>query len=226
MEEISKIFYKVVRTSRKKTVAIKIQNGEVTILSPKRLSRNRIEGIVLKRSSWILRKLKEAESAPVLENRSYISGEKFSYLGRNYSLKLITGCPPKVSLVADCIEVSCQKKEEIRPALTLWYKARAHDVLTLETEKRAAAMSLFPESVVIKEYKSRWGSCSSKGCISYDWRIIMAPRDVIIYLVIHELCHLRYLNHSIAYWEFLKKQLPEYKSSRSWLKSNSYQLVL
>ena len=99
LEEISKISYKLDRTSRKKTVAIKIQNGKVTILSPKRLSRNRIEAVVLKRSSWILRKLKEAELAPVLKTRSYISGEKFSYLGKKYSLKVITGCPPKVSFL-------------------------------------------------------------------------------------------------------------------------------
>ena len=226
LEEISKISYKVVRTSRKKTVAIKIQNGKVTILSPKRLSRNRIEAVVLKRSSWILRKLKEAELAPVLKTRSYISGEKFSYLGKKYSLKVITGCPPKVLLVGDCLEISCQKEEEIRSSLTLWYKARAHDFLTLETEKHATQMSLLPESVVIKEYKSRWGSCSSKGCIAYDWRIIMAPYDVVNYLVVHELCHLRYLNHSTAYWELLKKQLPGYKSSRTWLKTYGYQLVL
>ena len=74
--------------------------------------------------------------------------------------------------------------------------------------------------ISIKGYKSRWGSCNSRGEISFNWRIIMAPKSVINYVVIHELCHLKYHDHSDKFWGFVESNLPSYREQRDWLKCN------
>ena len=75
------------------------------------------------------------------------------------------------------------------------------------------------------QYKSKWGSCNSKKTISYDWRIIMAPFEVIHYLIIHELCHIKYPNHSKHFWKYVEKYMINYKIQKKWLKNNSNKLI-
>jgi len=81
-------------------------------------------------------------------------------------------------------------------------------------------MGVAPNSISVRDYKSRWGSCSSKGEISYNWRIIIAPHQIVDYVVVHELCHLKHPNHSPEYWKSVKRVNPEYKEHRQWLKEH------
>jgi predicted metal-dependent hydrolase len=78
----------------------------------------------------------------------------------------------------------------------------------------------------IREQKTRWGSCSKKGNLNFNWKLIMSPPWVIDYVVIHEICHLRHLNHSKEYWALVEYYMPEYKSAREWLKKNGAKLAL
>jgi predicted metal-dependent hydrolase len=76
----------------------------------------------------------------------------------------------------------------------------------------------------IKEQKSRWGSCSAKGNLNFNWHIVMAPETIADYLVIHELCHLRHMNHSAEFWHCVSGLYPAYKTARKWLKENGISL--
>ena len=87
-------------------------------------------------------------------------------------------------------------------------------------------MNVRYNSVKIKNYKSRWGSCSSKGDISFNWKIIFAPENIIEYLVVHELSHLIHFNHSKLFWNKVKEFQYNYKENRKWLKENGYKLDL
>ena len=87
-------------------------------------------------------------------------------------------------------------------------------------------MNVRYNSVKIKNYKSRWGSCSSKGDISFNWKIIFAPENIIEYLVVHELSHLIYFNHSKLFWNKVEEFQYNYKENRKWLKENGYKLDL
>jgi predicted metal-dependent hydrolase len=77
-----------------------------------------------------------------------------------------------------------------------------------------------PASVTVKNYKSRWGSCSTKGDISYNWRIILAPHSIVDYVVVHELCHMLEHNHSSKYWKHVERHVPNWRECREWLKHN------
>ena len=85
-------------------------------------------------------------------------------------------------------------------------------------------MNVEPLSIRVKNYKSRWGSCSAKGDISYNWKIIFAPSKIIDYLIIHELSHLVFFNHSKRFWLKVEEYQPDFKENRKWLKDNSYKL--
>ena len=100
----------------------------------------------------------------------------------------------------------------------------SYDFLYTKTQYFSKIMSVEPLSVRVKNYKSRWGSCSAKGDISYNWKIIFAPSKIIDYLIIHELSHLVFFNHSKRFWLKVEEYQPDFKENRKWLKDNSYKL--
>lgn len=106
------------------------------------------------------------------------------------------------------------------------YKKKAKE----QIQKRVEYYSAFiPEStkinrIMVKEQKKRWGSCSSKGNLNFNWRLILAPPEVLDYVVVHEMCHLKYMNHSKEFWCEVERILPDYKERRKWLKEKGTSL--
>ena len=99
-------------------------------------------------------------------------------------------------------------------------------MLTERVEFFAHAQGFKVKKIRISSARTRWGSCSAKGTLSFTWRLVMAPPDVIDYVVVHELCHLKELNHSKAFWAQVEAILPDYKTRRKWLKDNGAKLHL
>ena len=81
-------------------------------------------------------------------------------------------------------------------------------------------MGLSPKGVGIKSFKSRWGSCSVKGKLDFNWKIVMAPNRIVDYVVVHELCHLKQHDHSPKFWTLVERVVPDYESCKEWLKKN------
>ena len=97
-------------------------------------------------------------------------------------------------------------------------KKKAKDEFYKRSKKYAKKLGEEINDITIKDTKSRWGSCSTRGCINYNWRIAMAPADVIEYLVCHEVSHLKHPDHSAAFWQTVRFLCPNYEQSRHWLK--------
>lgn len=106
------------------------------------------------------------------------------------------------------------------------YKSLARN----EFQKRCAYYQKYTggiyHTISIRDQKTRWGSCSSKGNLSFNWRLILAPSEILDYVVVHELCHLTYMNHSKDFWNMVASIIPDYKIRRKWLKENGYTLHL
>lgn len=220
----------VVRTDRKRTVAIQLEGQGVRVRVPKNLPEARIRELLTKRSGWIERKLREMAAIPAAEPRQYVSGEAFPYLGRDYRLQVLSGGQAEVRLQGDCIEVSVpathgQSPEAVRAVLLQWYLERAWHHLQEKTAQYAGLIGVSPQAVKVRSYKARWGSCSVKGDISYNWRIVLAPHRVVDYLVVHELCHLLEHNHSARYWRHVQRHMPDYPLQRNWLKLHGARLL-
>lgn len=111
-----------------------------------------------------------------------------------------------------------------RECLEKWYRKEALFVISEKAEEFAKLLSVHFKDIRIKDQKSRWGSCSSKGNLNFNWRIIMAPEPVCDYVVIHELCHLVFMDHSVNFWNLVESICPDYRQYKKWLKENGKQL--
>lgn len=116
--------------------------------------------------------------------------------------------------------------ESQRAALTKRYIAAAKEYFP----KRAAYFQQFTggtyNRITIRDQKTRWGSCSAKGTLSFNWRLMLAPPAILDYVVVHELCHLTHMNHSAAFWQAVESVYPDYRTARKWLKDHGHELVL
>lgn len=103
--------------------------------------------------------------------------------------------------------------------------ARARVLITARVERWADALGVPYKRIAIRSQRTRWGSCSARGGLNFNWRLAAAPAAVLDYVVIHELCHLRELNHSRDFWAHVKSACPDYKSHRRWLRDNAAALM-
>ena len=111
--------------------------------------------------------------------------------------------------------------ENLRPAVEAYMRALARTELTLRAEELARQHGAPVRRVIVRNQKSRWGSCSVHGTISLNWRLIQVPETVRDYIIMHELTHLRHLNHSPRFWAAVETVCPDYRAAEDWLKKNS-----
>ena len=217
------------RTNRLKTVSLKVKNQEVVLSVPKFVTDSEIDNIIERKINWIRNKLAIEKTNRFNIKRKYENGEKFLYFGSEYSLKIKHSNSDNVYLDNNImiVEVNNNSKAvHIRNILNNWYIAESKKYLIKTTNYYEVLIGVSVNKLIFGKYKSKWGSCNSKKTISYDWRIIMAPLEVIHYLIIHELCHIKHLNHSNDFWKTVEKYMANYKLQKKWLKTNSSKLIL
>lgn len=211
--------------SRRKTVSIIVhRNGQVVVRAPLRLSEKVIWEFVDGKRDWIAAKLDElaSQQTPV---RQFIPGEIFAYLGQSYPLTVTSIQRPALRLTST-FEMSQSALPQARQVFERWYRARAAEVFAQRVALFAARFGLRYQSLRISAARTRWGSCSTKGTLSFTWCLVMAPLEVIDYVVIHELAHLVVHNHSAAFWAQVESMLPDYRVRRAWLKRHGHALSL
>jgi len=102
-------------------------------------------------------------------------------------------------------------------------EARAR--ISLIAQSEAAALGVTYKRLTVRDQRSRWGSCSSNACLSFNWRLVLAPHDVLDYVVVHEVCHLVELNHSARFWKLVEKRRPDYRDSKRWLDEHGWEIL-
>ena len=194
----------VIRTKRKKTASVKVQEGKVSLVVPVDLSDESLESLVTSKTRWIKNKLYLHKQHAPVKNKEYVSGECFSYLGKNYRLKVNNGAKSPVKLVNGCLTIAVpmasNSKEVIKNDLVRWYKSHAEVKLREKVKRYANIIGVSPSTVGIQSFKSRWGSCHISGDIKFNWKIVIAPNRIVDYVVVHELCHMRHHDHSPNFW--------------------------
>jgi predicted metal-dependent hydrolase len=229
------ITYTVAYQKNRKSIQLKLKSTDhVTITAPAKFPNAGIEKILFDKSKWIIKqigKLTSIATNPI--NKSISHGAAILYLGQPHTLIFITrdNCKPTVLLEENRILLHLPPlpPNDVSTAsqllLSQWYLDCASKTLSAKTAFWASTIKVNPKRITIKDQKTRWGSCSSRGNINYNWRIIMAPKDVIDYLVVHELCHLRIPNHSESFWHEVEKYSPHFKQHRAWLRTNGMMLM-
>jgi predicted metal-dependent hydrolase len=218
----------VIRTNRRKSADIRVEEGSVSIIVPANTSAEKIDQLIAAKRRWIREKITlHQESAPT-SSKQYVSGEAFAYLGRNYRLKVERGNFAPVRLLQGRLVVTlprgAQQPQMVRNALVRWYKRQAEQKLREKVERFAPLVGVEPAGVGIKTFRSRWGSCTAKGKLEFNWQIMMAPNRMVDYVVIHELCHLIRHDHSPEFWREMTRVMPDYNHCRYWLRDHASQL--
>ena len=220
----------VIRTNRRKTASVRVEEGKVSVVVPQDLSNSGIEELVAKKTRWIREKLLLQRQSVISKPKEYVSGESFTYLGRNYRLKLEDGAVESVKLKNGRLIVALPRKtvslKKIRDMLSEWYRLHAEQKLQDKAERYAKIIGVSPRSVGVRSFKSRWGSCHVNGDIQFSWKIIIAPNRIVDYVVVHELCHMKHHDHSPKFWKSVERVIPDYLECKEWLKDNGCMLEI
>lgn len=220
----------VIRTSRRKSADIRVEDGTVSIIVPLDTSSERVDKLLAAKRRWIREKIALHREATPASTKQYVSGEAFAYLGRNYRLKVECGNFAPVRLLQGRLVVTVPQGHEqphmVRNALVRWYKRQAEQKLGEKVARFALLLGVEPAGVGVRSFKSRWGSCTRWGKVEFNWRIMMAPSRMVDYVVVHELCHLIRHDHSPEFWREVAKVLPEYLTFREQLKTEADRLVI
>jgi predicted metal-dependent hydrolase len=222
------ITYCLIYQNRRKTVQLKFVNEHcLQITVPARLPRDEIEQLLLSKSKWIIEKKGQLDRyAACTLNKSTTPGAQVLFLGEPYTIEWTNGLSPNVNLHSRDKRIvltlsgktQAERLAQANLCLKTWYLTHAKKHLASKTAFWAKHLAVKPQKITLRDQKSRWGSCSSLGNINYNWRIIMAPLEIMDYLVIHELAHLRFPNHSKAFWFEVQRFCPEFSQHRLWLK--------
>jgi predicted metal-dependent hydrolase len=215
----------LVRTHRK-TVAILIdRDGRLTVRAPIRLSSARIQAFVESHAGWIAKTLARLQAAPPAPVHRYDEGETFHYLGQACPLSIVPASRPALSFDGSAFHLAKSSLPKAPALFEAWYKQQARLFLTGRVSAFAAQHAFRYQKIRISSARTRWGSCSSLGTLSFTYRLVMAPAEVIDYVVMHELVHTKIHNHSKTFWNKVAQLMPDYKPRLAWLKKNGKYLM-
>ena len=197
--------YKLTKTKRR-SISISIRDGEVYVRAPLRTSKRDIENFLKSKEAWIKKHVSKQLAAKLKRDSFDLNGEsQVLFLGDEVAL-------------SEIVEVK-DNQHQFKKVLVQFYKDKARDIITNMIEEYSVIMGIKPSNVRITNAKTRWGSCSSKGNVNFSWYLVMAPKEQIEYVVVHELAHMKEMNHSQRFWNIVEKYMPGYKERKKGLKA-------
>lgn len=227
--------YEERRSVNYRRITLSILDDRVRISAPKNVPKKQLKELLSAKEEWILKHWLESREKQDRSRRQYIDGEQFPYRGQVLKLCLrrhmhqsmsvsLEGQELAVFLPHDLADYQCLAN--IQDSIKAWYKVQARRVLKNKLDEQAKRMEVAYHDFRLKDQKTRWGSCSSRGNLNLNWRIIFAPEEVIDYLIIHELAHLTHPNHSVRFWKRVSEFMPEYTRWKKWLRDHGHELAL
>ena len=239
------------RVPRRKHVHLVVgPDGELQVRCPWHCSRAEAHEFIIKHTDWVLDALDRhrSERRPPL-----VTGTELTFL--DSTLRLRVDMDAQLSLLDRPDQAACAdgqavqagkfgsghvmrngrnlrvrsgtlSQANIRSLLESWYRGQANRLLPARLYKFARKLGMMPHRVAVRGQRTRWGSCSSRGAISLNWRLLLLPTQLSDYVLVHELCHLRYLDHSPAYWRLVESIIPDYKALDKRLNTHQRSLPL
>ncbi len=207
---------KIQKNSRAKRIILRVSNinSNICLTIPKHETEKNAVEFLVRNKDWALHELKRVPKKTLFLDKSEIP-----YMGVNHKI-VYAGEYTNLIYIYNKKIIVFGKKDELSKNLRNWLYNRAKiEILDIAKLKVNFLNKTF-NKVKIKELRSSWGTCGENGNLSFSWRLILAPRHVMEYIVVHELCHLVELNHSKNFWRLVTDLFPQKKISQDWLKSN------
>jgi predicted metal-dependent hydrolase len=214
------IQYTVRRSTRARRVRVSVDAERgVEVVLPQRAPERAADAAVRELRPWIERRLGELEDV-----RAIVAARDGTvpYLGEELLLHPEPG-RTRVHRRGDVLRVP---QGDAGPALERWYRRQAKAEIAPRLDRAVEALGTHYTALTIRNQRTRWGSCSSTGAMSFNWRLLLAPEEVLDYVVWHEACHLIHMDHSPRFWGLVERHVPGYQGPRRWLRRNGATLVL
>ena len=215
------INYKLIKTKRRTLGITVYPDKKIIVRAPKEKTEKDISNKLRKKAGWITKQLQYFDSLPdPVKPKLFISGETHKYLGKQYRLKIVKSSNEKVSMQGGYIQISLPNtfdKNQIEILLNNWYKDHAKKRFEIYLDECYLTMQKYNipyPKLYIRKMKTRWGSCSSLCRITLNLDLIKYSSLSIKYVITHELCHLKYQNHSKEFYKFLQKVMPDWEKQR------------
>lgn len=222
------------RKPRRRSVSIYLRPDKpIRVVASLSTSLQKIESFLNDKKSWILKhQNKFAQEAVQHPQKKILQSEKFPFLGAELELRFLVTPLKKAFFsrtekslnlhlpLAKWNQLTDEELALFISDLKFYYKKEAQAFISERIQVWSETMNLHPKLLKFRNPKTRWGSCNSKGVISINWRLIAAPVDVIDYILVHEISHLKHMNHSQNFWNLVEEYFPEYRKAEKWLDQN------
>ena len=197
---------------------------------PRRFPLSEVAPFVEEKRAWIertLRRMQEAEAE--LPGARLADGGELPFLGRRLTLAVRVE-PNRVRehIVrrGDTLQVALPPAADLRAAVERWYSRRAREEVAPLLDAACARAGRTYSGLQIRGQRTRWASCSSSGAMSFNWRLLLAPPQILEYVVEHEVAHLEVLDHSARFWDLLASRCPDWRAHEDWLRRHGHALRL
>ena len=222
--------YTVKRSSRAKHVRIEVRGKTgLTVVVPGPYNVEELPDLLRKKKRWILDKLaKYGKGHPLAAEKEIKNGDFIPYLGRH--MKVVERHDPRM---ADSVKLEKNRlllnlgsrNSRLNLVVEWWYRQQAEILIKKRAAELCSRLGVTYGRLTIRGAKTRWGSCSRKSNLNFNWKLMMAPEPVIDYVIIHELTHLKEMNHSKKFWELVAEHCPQWRKHKRWLKEHEAELA-
>lgn len=198
--------------------------AELIVRAPLFTPVHEIERLISQKQDWIFQKQQLFRQRQPKVKKQFIEGEEFLVLGESFPLKIVGDLPKAIVLQDGFLKVHDAVVANIVDHINIWYKKIALETISARVNHYAQLTNLSYKTVKVNDARTRWGSCSYRDTLNFTWRLIMAPMRVLDYVVVHELMHLKHMNHSSKFWMEVARVIPDYKTDERWLKDHGHLL--
>ena len=233
MRKVSDIEYQLLPSVSRKTTDIVIErDGTICVRPPASLTPEQIDATVYSKRLWIYRHLAEWRDLNAARiTREWVNGESFLYLGRHYRLSLVNQQNEALKLKDGrfCLLRSLVERHGAagaQQAFEQFYTQKGTVRIRQQAARLAPKVGVTLGNICVKDLGYRWAACLTNGDLHFHWKCLMAPPNILDYIIVHELCHQHYRDHSEAFWNEVDKVLPDYRERKVWLRENGATLSL
>lgn len=228
--ETEQFSYTVHYSSRRRSVALQVKQGQLTVRAPLGYSVEDIKTLVLQKQQWVLKHLQQDNQHT---KPQWFADQQLPLLGTRIALTLQRGRKSAVLYNEEQLNVTVSSRVQAQRFQTValallqeWYQQQALSWFSQRVQFWQNQMKVRSGTIVIGNWRTKWGYCKSTSELGFNWRLMMAPHWVADYVVVHELAHLKHLNHSACFWQFVDLHYPQAENAKAWLKHNQHLLEL
>lgn len=229
--QFTALAYQLKRSAKRRSVALQIRSGALTVLAPIGVAKQNIDRFIAQKQQWIQQHIQAQQQHAVTPD--YLLAGLIPLLDEQLQLKVVTDSHSAISRDGQTLwlqlsrRVSAERKQQKQlELLKQWYIVQAEQWFAARLLYWQQQMQVQASALQIKNWQRKWGSCTSTGVVSFNWRLMLAPAWVADYVVVHELTHLTHMDHSPAFWQRLAQFYPQYKDVKSWFRAHQHLLDL